>query len=268
MDPSGFVTTFALIVAHYGAPLAPVTDLLADDATARFGAALVVLSALAFKFSLVPLDIWAPDVFFRCTRVGGGVRGCGVQGGGGSCPGAGCSLGSGRSGLDHGHGDCGGGFGNLVALGQASLRRMLGDSTIAHSGYMALVLSLIATLTGVAVLFYMESYAPALLAALCVAGRIDPDARPSVLRGLIWRNPVAGVVLSLALLSMAGLPPAVGFIGNIHIVSALAEAAAWPHLAAAILGAAATILAVGVYPEYLVTLVRSAVPADVFLAGR
>jgi NADH-quinone oxidoreductase subunit N len=264
----------------------------------------LVLTALAFKFSLVPLHMWAPDVFSGAPASAAAFVGVVSKvavtivlirlaslGMDGPVWTTGLAIAGAASAI----------LGNLVALSQTSLRRMLGYSSIAHSGYMALVLSSGADLSGEAVLFYMSSYAPALLAALCVAGRLGPDAALGDLRGLIWRDPVSGVALSLALLSMAGLPPAVGFIGKIYIFSALAEAAAWPHLAAAILGAALAvfyyirfavqifvmdagsvpkspamptpqtvmlvatslvIVAVGVYPEYLVALVRSAVVLD------
>ena len=173
---------------------------------------------------------------------------------------------------------------------------MLGYSSIAHSGYMALVLGSGAALTGEAVLFYMAGYAPALIAALCVAGRLGEDVDMEDLRGLVWRAPLAGLALGLALVSMAGLPPAVGFIGKVYIFSALAEAAAWPHLAAAALGSAIAvfyyfrfavriftrgegatpgvppvetlvlviasvlIVAFGLFPEPLIALCREAVP--------
>jgi len=85
---------------------------------------------------------------------------------------------------------------------------------------------------------YQGLYAPALIAAMCVAGLLGPDVKLADLRGLVWRRPIAGCVLALALVSLAGLPPAVGFIGKLYIFSALGQAAAWPHLAAAVFGAA------------------------------
>ena len=279
-----------------------------QDSMLALGLALV-LTALVFKFSLVPLHMWAPDVFSGAPASAAAFVGvvskvavtvvlvrlaaAGLEG---PVWTTGLAIAGAASAI----------LGNLVALGQTSLRRMLGYSTIAHSGYMALVLSTGADLSSEAVLFYMAGYAPALLAALCVAARLGPDATLSDLRGLIWRDPVPGLALSLALLSMAGLPPAVGFIGKIYIFSALAEAAAWPHLAAALLGAAlavfyyiqfavqifirdadpvpkghevpiaqtimlvaasGTIVAVGLYPEYLVMLVRSAVPVSALVSG-
>jgi NADH-quinone oxidoreductase subunit N len=128
-------------------------------------------------------------------------------------------------------------LGNLVALRQDSLMRMLGYSSIAHSGYLAMALAAGGPLTGQTLLVYLATYAPAVVGALCVAGALGP-AGPEGLRGLVRASPLAGAALALALLSMAGLPPTAGFLGKVYLFSALAGAEAWALLAVAALGAA------------------------------
>lgn len=208
----------------------------------------LMLSALAFKFSLVPFHMWAPDVFAGAPPSAAALAGV-VSKAAVAVVLVRLTM-AGLEGQVWAHGLAAAGaasaiLGNLVAISQRSLTRMLGYSSIAHSGYMALVLGSGAALSGEAVLFYMAAIAPALIAALCVAACLGTSAAASgsdpdidELRGLIWRSPLAGAMLALALLSLAGLPPAIGFIGKAYIFSALAQASAWPHLAAAITGSA------------------------------
>jgi NADH-quinone oxidoreductase subunit N len=129
-------------------------------------------------------------------------------------------------------------WGNLAALRQDNLMRMLGYSSIAHSGYIALLLSVGGDLMGEAVLVYAASYAPAVVGAFAVAGLLGAGTRLGDLRGLAWSRPVAGVALGVALLSMAGLPPTVGFLAKIYLFSSLAGQAAFGALILAAVGSA------------------------------
>lgn len=206
---------------------------------AAVGGALV-FAGLAFKFSLVPFHMWTPDLFAGAPAPAAALAGAvskvavGIAllrlteaaPGGDVWPLA-LALAGGAAAI----------FGNLVALRQESLARMLGYSTIAHSGYLALMLAAGGALTGEALLVYLAAYVPAILAALCVAAALGPVTRDD-LRGLVHRQPLAGAALALALLSMAGLPPTAGFVGKVYLFSALAAAEAWALLAAAAVGAA------------------------------
>ena len=89
-----------------------------------------------------------------------------------------------------------------------------------------------------AVLFYLAAYAPALLSALCVAALLGQSATLDDLTGLIWRRPLAGAALAVALLSLAGLPTAVGFLAKYFLFLALIPAEAWILLAVAAAGSA------------------------------
>ena len=91
---------------------------------------------------------------------------------------------------------------------------------------------------GETVLVYVASYAPAIVAGFAVAALLGAETRLGDLRGLAWSRPVAGVALGVALLSMAGLPPTVGFLAKIYLFSSLAGESAWASLILAAAGSA------------------------------
>jgi NADH-quinone oxidoreductase subunit N len=200
-----------------------------------------VLVGLSVKFALVPFHMWSPDLFAGAPAPVGGIAG--------SISKVAVAIAALRIGLSLpapqiwtlGLLLAGGAaviLGNLAALRQDNLLRMLGYSSIAHSGYIALVLSVGGGLMGETVLVYVASYAPAIVAAFAVAGLLGAQTRIEDLRGLAWSRPLAGVALGIALLSMAGLPPTVGFIAKIYLFSNLVGEAAWGPLIIAAAGSA------------------------------
>ncbi len=121
-------------------------------------------------------------------------------------------------------------FGNLVALRQKSLKRMLAYSSIAHAGY-ALMGFLAFEGGPEATSFYLLVYTLMTIAAFGVVLAITGDSEAqygeddiSSLSGIGWSHPVLGVVMSVAVLSLAGIPPLAGFIGKLYLFSAVLEA--------------------------------------------
>ncbi len=117
--------------------------------------------------------------------------------------------------------------GNVGALGQDSLKRMLGYSGIAQAGYM-LGGIVVATESGVsALVFYLAAYAFTNLAAFAVIiarERETPfgdDIR--AMRGLGAERPLLAWPLTIAMLALAGLPATAGFIGKLYLIEALVE---------------------------------------------
>jgi NADH-quinone oxidoreductase subunit N len=216
----------------------------------------LLLAGLAFKFSLVPFQMWTPDAFTGAPAAAAAFAGVAskvavavvllrIDAAGPPEPvwSLGLAVTGGASIL----------LGNLQALKQGQLTRMLGYSSIAHSGYLAVIVASGAVSGSEAVLFYLASYAPALIAALCVASALGEGATIKDVRGLIWRRPIAGAALVLAMLSLAGLPPTVGFFGKFYLFVALIEAKAWWLLAIAAVGSA---LGLYVYFRYLTVAFR------------
>jgi len=121
-------------------------------------------------------------------------------------------------------------LGNLAAIAQTSVRRLLAYSAIGHAGYM--LLGLIAhTPQGVsALLYYVITYALAALGAFGVLGALESEGVDSLtdLAGLSRRAPGLSLCMLIFLLSLAGIPPLAGFFGKFYIFAAVLEAE--PHL--------------------------------------
>jgi NADH-quinone oxidoreductase subunit N len=133
-------------------------------------------------------------------------------------------------------------YGNLCAIPQRNLKRLLGYSSIAHAGYMLLGVAALAAAasqpsggtgtaagTGAAaVLYYLSGYLFTVLAAfmvICVVMRQVEGEDVTALAGLSQRSPLLAAALALAMVSLAGIPPMAGFFGKFLLFkAALAQA--------------------------------------------
>jgi NADH-quinone oxidoreductase subunit N len=121
--------------------------------------------------------------------------------------------------------------GNLAALRQTNLKRMLAYSSIAHAGYILAGLAAGSQLGTSAVLFYLFAYTfmnVGAFAILIAVGRLEGSARDGEtldgLTGLYARKPGLAVVMALFMLSLAGVPPLVGFLAKLYVFSAAVQA--------------------------------------------
>jgi len=140
--------------------------------------------------------------------------------------------------------------GNLLALPQRSVKRMLAYSSIAHAGYL-LVGVVSAKVEGArsialaGVLFYLAAYTATVVGAFAVVGAIEArnqgDDEPprawdlSRFSGLARKNPLLAFAMTIFLLSLAGVPPTAGFIGKLYIFKAAVGAHLYPLAVAGIL---------------------------------
>ena len=119
-------------------------------------------------------------------------------------------------------------LGNLAALRQTSLKRMLAYSSIAHAGYALVGLVPGSAAGAVAVLFYMLSYALMNLGAFAVLVALERRGENDILRGdmhgLADRRPGLAAAMAIFMFALAGIPPFVGFFAKFFIFSAAAEA--------------------------------------------
>lgn len=121
--------------------------------------------------------------------------------------------------------------GNLLALLQDNVKRILAYSSIAHLGYL-LVAFLAGGALGVqAVTFYLVAYFITTLGAFGVVALLSNGQREadqlSDYRGLFWTRPVLAVMFTLMLLSLAGIPLTAGFVGKFYVLAAGASSAKW-----------------------------------------
>lgn len=121
--------------------------------------------------------------------------------------------------------------GNLLALLQDNVKRILAYSSIAHLGYL-LVAFLAGGERGIqAVAFYLVAYFITTLGAFGVVALLSSGEREaeqlSDYRGLFWTSPALAVIFTLTLLSLAGIPLTAGFVGKFYVVAAGASSAKW-----------------------------------------
>jgi NADH-quinone oxidoreductase subunit N len=115
-------------------------------------------------------------------------------------------------------------FGNLAAIPQNNLKRLLAYSTIAHAGYMLMGFVVLSSRGVLAVLFYLGVYLVMNLGAFFVVIVVAKQARGediSHYRGLVWRSPFLAVAMAVFLFSLIGLPPSAGFIGKLYLFAAV-----------------------------------------------
>ncbi len=115
--------------------------------------------------------------------------------------------------------------GNLSALGQDNVKRMLAYSSVAHAGYMLLGFSVFSDAGIASIVFYVFTYCfmnlGAFLVVMTVAEQSNGDETMTAFRGLGRRAPITAIVMAIFLFSLTGLPPFAGFIGKFYIFSAL-----------------------------------------------
>ncbi len=121
--------------------------------------------------------------------------------------------------------------GNLLALKQTNVKRLLAYSSIAHLGYLLITL-LAGTVSGIeAAIFYIAAYTITTLGTfggISVLSVYERDAdNLEDLKGLFWRNPWIASLLSLAFFSLAGLPLTAGFISKLYLVLAGIKSGLW-----------------------------------------
>jgi NADH-quinone oxidoreductase subunit N len=117
--------------------------------------------------------------------------------------------------------------GNLTALHQDNIKRMLAYSSIAHAGYMLLGFSVFNHAGMTAIVFYIVAYCfmnlGAFLVVMAVAEANGGDESMSAFKALGRRAPVVAAVMTVFLISLAGIPPMAGFVGKFYIFKALVE---------------------------------------------
>ncbi|MGI9088096.1 MAG: NADH-quinone oxidoreductase subunit N [Chthoniobacterales bacterium] len=227
----GFAGTTALAgIAHSLGKNATVAPLLAAGV-------VMTLIGFAFKIAAAPFHLWAPDTYQAAPipsaafiASGSKVASFVVLGkivllAFGSAQGSAAWHGllAGWSPLLAGLAACSIVLGNMVALVQKNVRRLLAYSAVAHAGYTLLGLIAGSREGFGATLFYTTLYAFTLIGAFAVVGFVRRETGGDDLRnfaGLRARSPLLAGCMAIFLLSLAGLPPLAGFFGKFYLFSA------------------------------------------------
>ncbi len=200
------------------------------------GVALIV-TGIGFKLALVPFHMWTPDVYegapapvtaFVATVSKGAMFALLLRY-------------FNQSGFSHGFAPVVLVFsiiavasmlaGNLLALLQNNVKRILAYSSIAHMGYLLVAFQVGGPMGASAVIFYLVAYFVMTLGAFGVVTVLSERERDADLledyRGLFWRRPGLVLVFTAMLLSLAGIPLTAGFLGKFYIIAAGASVGAW-----------------------------------------
>jgi NADH-quinone oxidoreductase subunit N len=199
----------------------------------------MLLVGFGFKVAVVPFHMWAPDVYEGAPTPVTALMAAGVK-----AAGFGALLRVFLSALPALSGEWQPlvaalavvtmVVGNLGALAQKNLKRMLAYSSVAHAGYVLTALVAAPYLAGEAVLFYLVAYAAVNLGAFGVIAALARDGREPLsfedVAGLAERRPALAACLALFLVSLTGIPVTAGFVGKFYIFNA-AVSAGWTFLA-------------------------------------
>jgi NADH-quinone oxidoreductase subunit N len=133
-------------------------------------------------------------------------------------------------------------IGNLLALLQDNVKRILAYSSIAHLGYLLVAFLVGGALAVEAVTFYLVAYFVTTLGAFGIVTVLSkPDRDADVLsdyQGLFWQRPWLAGVFTVMLLSLAGIPLTAGFVGKFYLFAAGVEGALWLLLIVLVIGSA------------------------------
>ena len=119
-------------------------------------------------------------------------------------------------------------YGNLCAIPQRNLKRLLGYSSIAHAGYLLLGVAALSASGQSALMYYLAGYVFTVMAAFFVIALVMRHLATediSGLAGLNQRSPLLAATLTLAMVSLAGIPPLAGFFGKFLLLKSVIEAA-------------------------------------------
>ncbi len=257
-----FLFGFALLYAATGALSYDTIGQAALAATPHnaplmLAGAAMIITGLGFKLSAVPFHMWTPDVYEGApapvsgylsavskTAVFAAILRWWLQSELHVFPSllAAVALLAGASML----------VGNLLALLQENVKRVLAYSSIAHIGYLMIMLvaSGVAPQPGLAIeaaCYYLVAYAITTLAAFSLLGLISQDSgdvdrdQLKHLQGLFWRDPLLALLFTVALLSLAGIPLTAGFIGKFYLFVGAVDQALWGLLGMLVIGSAISI---------------------------
>lgn len=143
-------------------------------------------------------------------------------------------------------------YGNLVALVQKDIKRMLGFSSIAHAGYVLIGIITLRDTGYAASMFYIGGYLVMSLACflvVCKVSKTGENVGMDDLEGLHQRSPLLALTLTVGMFALAGIPPFVGFMGKFMLLTAALREG---HLGLVILAAINT--AISIY--YYLSVVR------------
>jgi NADH-quinone oxidoreductase subunit N len=196
------------------------------------GSLLLILVGFSFKVSAVPFHFWAPDVYEGAPTPVAGFLSTASKAAGFAVlarvlifafPQLQLQWGAVLAAISVATMT----LGNLIALSQRNLKRMLAFSSIAHAGYALIGIVAVSDMGVTSLVFYLIAYLVTNLAAfgvVTVFGRVVGSDEMSAYYGMSRRSPWLALALMVALLSLAGMPPLAGFVAKVFVFAAAIKA--------------------------------------------
>lgn len=231
-----FVFGIALLYGATGTTSIPgILAVIGQSSTLLLAGAAMILVGFGFKIASVPFHMWTPDVYEGAPTVVTAFMSVGAKVAGfaallrilmGALPALGdtwvlaISVLAALTMI----------LGNLVAIVQTNIKRMLGYSSIAHAGYILIAVAAAAyTPDGIsAALFYMFAYTFTNLGAFAVAVAVERKENEGVMlddyKGLAKRHPWIAICMAFFMLSLTGIPPTAGFAAKFYVFGTAIEA--------------------------------------------
>lgn len=224
------------------------------------GGGFLVLAGFAFKVGAVPFHFWVPDVYEGAPTPVTGFMSTAVK--------AAAFAAWGRI-LMHKLSPLDGDWvfplwviaigtmtlGNLLAITQTSVKRMLAYSSIAHAGYLLIAVVVGEEWGGLSLMYYIVTYALMTVGAFAVLSFLaegnNTHETYGDFAGLGFKRPFIALAMALFMLSLAGFPPLAGFVGKFYLFRAAVNAG---HLALAIIGVLNSLLSVIYYLRVVVAM--------------
>jgi NADH-quinone oxidoreductase subunit N len=132
--------------------------------------------------------------------------------------------------------------GNIAALVQRNLKRMLAYSSVSHAGFLLIAVAANNELGAKALLYYLIPYGAASLGAFGVVAARERELGERVtldnVAGMGWERPLLGVAMWIFMLTFAGLPLTGGFVGKFYVFTAAYDAGMWWLVIAGVIGTA------------------------------
>jgi NADH-quinone oxidoreductase subunit N len=145
--------------------------------------------------------------------------------------------------------------GNVMALVQRDMKRLLAYSAIAHAGYVLVALLAGQELGGVGTLYYLVVYALTTLGSFGIVALVknEDDGGTAIdnFAGIGFTRPWVGAAMAVFMFSLAGIPPTAGFVGKFYIFSSAVQEG---HVALAVIGVMASLVSVYYYLRVVVVM--------------
>ncbi|MDR4498890.1 MAG: NADH-quinone oxidoreductase subunit N [Candidatus Scalindua sp.] len=145
--------------------------------------------------------------------------------------------------------------GNVVAITQTNIKRMLAYSSIAHAGYVLMAIVTASSLGTASILFYLLVYVFMNLGAFAVIMVLGKKGKENLqiddYSGLGYKHPVLAITMSIFMFSLAGIPPFAGFMGKFYIFSSAIKSG---YIVLAIIGVINSVISVYYYLRVTVVM--------------